>query len=207
MERKRAAKVQRTFQQSTLPRCSVFASHARHGVRPVRKQRRETPDLHLIAGPSDKTPSTAARSTFRTAANRYRVTGRIRTELTQRRQWYSLIPCHLRAHMYITSIFEFANGIDGKSVSKEEEAGIHASPVPFPWSENAEGHQFAAFSADEELRQASCTVFYAFRVTACNRFTDSHDCAISVYRWHHSRRELRATLNSRRRFGICVLRS
>lgn len=83
MERKRAAKVQRTFQQSTLPRCSVFASHARHGVRPVRKQRRETPDLHLIAGPSDKTPSTAARSTFRTAANRYRVTGRIRTELTK----------------------------------------------------------------------------------------------------------------------------
>ena len=206
MERKRAAKVQRTFQQSTLPRCSVFASHARHGVRPVRKQRRETPDLHLIAGPSDKTPSTAARSTFRTAANRYRVTGRIRTELTKDGNGTLSYRASL-AHMYITSIFEFANGIDGKSVSKEEEAGIHASPVPFPWSENAEDHQFAAFSADEELRQASCTVFYAFRVTACNGFTDSHDCAISVYRWHHSRRELRATLNSRRRFGICVLRS
>jgi len=37
--------------------------------------------------------------------------------------------------MYIISVFEIANGIDGFGVSKGEDGGIHSTPPRFPTTE------------------------------------------------------------------------
>ena len=44
-------------------------------------------------------------------------------------------PSYPRAHLYIISVFEIADGIDDFCVSKEEDPRIHTSPWPFPASE------------------------------------------------------------------------
>ena len=70
------------------------------GCQPQRKQRPETPDLLPPAGPDLKIPSTADWSTFRTAANRHRVPGRIRTKLTFRRKEHSTLPSPARTPVH-----------------------------------------------------------------------------------------------------------
>lgn len=149
--------------------------------------------------------STAARSTFRTAANRDRVTGRIRTEPTTTTMVVSITLPSARTHVHHLE-FRDRQWYRRKLCFERGRPSNSRKSIAFPVVRKRSELENRC-----KLEFISCVMLTGLRfLTACpfRLFLDGcFGCVGNIHEWHHSRPEQSATWNSRRRLLFCVLRS